>query len=202
MDSILSCVTLSAAPHTRADVPSGVTYVNHVSRFASVAELHEQRVLSINAVNTPNWVWCDDDDPWLWPALPAPSMRVLHGDEVVLDQCSGDTVTRAGRTWDAEMHLHTPLLMHKAVCPTAASKIVAGLLPMGNYWTDHMLYYLLAAWQGATYLPKIVTQWVRRGAGLHRFEDGLGVSRNTVLWLMQNRTSVLAQLNTITLNSH
>lgn len=195
MGSILSCVTLSAEPALRTDLPDNVTYLNHVSIFSDSEGLHAQRLASLEAISTPNWVWCDVDDPWRWPALNEATSLVLHGDETVVENYGSIVNMVKGVDWNAEKHLSSPRLLHKAICPTAATHALLDILPRGNYWTEHMLYWLLAAHCGSVYLPKVVTEW---NCNKHGMNTKVGAAmRNSTLWLMKNRQSVLEQLRSI-----
>lgn len=193
MDRILTCVTLSAVPTLRSDLPEEVVYKNAVSLITSSAELHSKRLNSLKELTTPNWVWCDDDDPWKWPKLTLAQTKVLHGDELVNERGVNIQTTEVGRDWTAEDHLCRPKMMHKAICPAAATLRLLPLLPEGEFYTEHLVYYLLAAHCGTTYKSEIVTQWNCARFGMH--QKVTQAIHNTVVWLMQNQARVLGELN-------
>jgi hypothetical protein len=193
MAGLLTCVTLSAKPHTREDLPEGVEYYNHVSTITNMAELHRERLASLAGVKTPLFVWVDDDDPFVWNVPQSNFAGLQHGDEVVYTNNNQMSELMAYGAWDAETHLGTPLLIHKAICNTQQALRVASKLPQGDHYTEHLLYYLLAAWRGAENLSCVTTHWYKRQAGFHGVADQ--AQKNTVLWLMQNRNRVLGELN-------
>lgn len=187
----LSCVTLSPRPESRGDLPPEVSYINHVSTFNNSAELHRQRLASLEAIQTPYWVWCDNDDGWRWPNDISLDNRVTYGYELKREVLGTINSVVEPSPWSANLHMAQPRMMHKAICSTRETKLLLPLLPQGEYYTEHMVYWILANACGTRYLPQVTTEWNVKTSGMHVLAERSIV--NTCIWLLTNRYKILKE---------
>lgn len=159
----LTVLTLAATP---IDPWNGnFTHVQHISSFDDAAGLHNARLDSIGRVETPYFSWVDADDPL--PTFPdhvsaavvyGPHERYVHGGILTTDQ---------PRSWARNTHLCSPLLIHKAVCSTAAVRDVLPRVPRGEYYTELVLYFLLAHLHSWEISPGFVARWESAAGAMH-----------------------------------
>lgn len=178
---IFTCITLSSEEMQR-DMPSNVVYYNHVRRFSDVASLHNERLNSIKYVTTPYFYYCDYDDPI--PELNiVPKTSILYGDNIY-NQFNIERINKSGN-WSEENHISNPYFIHKAICETELSLKLLDILPVGEYWTELLLFYSLALVGSSEYDPSIKMLWNKKQYGLHK--DVRKAIHNTVLWLLNNQ---------------
>jgi hypothetical protein len=193
MDSLLTLVVLSALPIPTPSLHIGCTWLNHVSTFHDAAGLHSARLQALGRVTTPAFIFVDDSDKFLGqPSLPAG----LHlGDEIIDSPSTSQLQVVSAAPYDAQSHISSPTLVHRAICNTAAAKKVAEYLPIGDYYTEWLLYYFIAAWRGAVLQPGSLYLWKKELGGMHtKVQQAI---MNTQLWLMQNHKRVLKALQAI-----
>lgn len=165
-----TAVILSANPNTQRVVPGAQTLV-HVSTFRDAAGLLAARVKAIDRVQTPRFFFLDDDDdlPIGFETVLAECLStdaaLVYTDEIIRTG-AGDQVRKSG-PYSQAAHLEDMVLVHHlSVCDTAAARIAAAALPVGQYGFEPLFYWQLAK-AGAAYLPRIGYVW-NKGAGMHR----------------------------------
>lgn len=186
MKNLFTCVTLSSTPIGRK-MPEGVLHLNHVSVFSEANELHKQRMLSIEEVQTPYFYFCDDtdDQPNI---LIEPQKAIVYGDNHY-KQYSQPGVTKNG-PWSAERHITRPDFIHKAICNTDLAQKICTLLPQGEYYTEALLYYTLALVGGWEYRSDLILNWNKRSEGMH---NKVRKSKmNSMAWLNTNENMLLS----------
>lgn len=188
MTKTLTAVVLSAKPITRG-VKNAVE-LNYVSTIRTPTELHAARLTALGDVSTANWFYLDDTDPL--PVGLSETKGVLYGDFITQrpDQVYPDVFK--AEPWTAAGHKANIGLIHKAVVNTEVSSKVVPYLPRGEYWTEFLLYYFVAALGGATYDPKLRMPWAVSAAGWHK--HAAVPARNSLMWVMQNGRDALRKM--------
>lgn len=187
----ITAVVMSPKP-MRKNVP-GAVVLNHVSRFATVANYSRQRAAAIRKVRTARFVCIDSDDE-----LPDDFEDVLaeccqldaalvYTDELVIN-IDGKTMRRESAGYSQDSHIRNPLLVHHlAVCDTASACAALDVLPGGDVLLDTLLYFQLAK-KSVAYVPRIGYHW-NRGNGMHTWKDNLRCMVSSSIWCSKNRGS-------------
>lgn len=164
--------------------------VNHVSQFDSAAALHHARMAAIQKVTTPAFVFVDDTDAFFGGSRVPEGLA--YGGETIYAVAADTLEHVTPKAWSAAEHLYQPHLIHRAICNTAAAKKVLEYLPQGDYYTEWLLYYFVAANRGAEMVAGDFYHWAKETNGMHtQVSTAIG---NTSLWLLQNHRRVLAEL--------
>lgn len=142
---------------------------------------------AVGKVQTPYYFFAGDDDPVpLLVPVPTNGAGILYGDFIM--QTGTKVMRRPVGEWDATKHLANPFFIHKAVCRTDYTLLLATILPTDKVWFEFLYYYCLAYCFGAQYDPDFQSIWVRRTTGLHnRMPPFISESG---LWLNANRERI------------
>jgi hypothetical protein len=189
MDSVLTLVVLSRQSTGPCFMHEGCVLLNHISHFDNAQGLHAARMAALQQVATPAFIFVDDTDSFLGP-VSVPKGLCL-GDEWV-DFIDAPPLLAPQKHYNTERHFTSPTFIHRAICNTQAAKQVAAHLPQGEYYTEWLLYYFIAAWRGVVHPPGALYQWRKESGGMHTQVHQ--AMMNTQLWLMQNHKRVLAAL--------
>lgn len=145
---------------------------------------------AIQQVDTPAFVFVDDTDAFLGQeAIP---VGLIFGREKIQARSQNVYQVIEPHGWSYTAHLYQPRLIHRAICNTEAAKKVLQHLPQGEYYTEWLLYFFIAAWRGAQRVPGDFYCWKKEATGMHT-QVGQAI-QNTSLWLLQNHRRVLAEL--------
>ncbi len=187
--NFITCLSLSAVPHT-FDLPPGVTHINHVSQFTTAEELHTQRLAAIMKVDTPTFFFQDDDVPLpnIYPDVM--DVGMVYGDYIKLETVMEIERVTKNQAYNPKWHLANPDYVHKAFCNTRKAQLIAKQLPLGEYWTELLLYYFLGKLHGATYAPELKMSWRLKNEGMHT-KARLSVV-NSICWILDNEHLVEA----------
>ena len=169
------------------EVPANCEYINHVSVFRDQQESVEQMLLAVSKVETPYYFFGDDDDPTP-KVVPTPSgdNGIVYGD--MLTQVAVSVSRRKMGPWDAERHLMNPFFVHKAVCRTDYTLLLATLAPTEKMWFEFLYHYLLAYCFGAEYNPEYEYLWQKHVTGMHTTHPPM--TSTTRRWLVENRDRI------------
>lgn len=181
MTKIFTCVTLSKEP-IELKVPDNCAYLNQVQTFTKDNTLHLARLSSIRKINTPYFFICDSDDP-VPETLFVPHKAIIYGDMYIIEN-GIERIIKAG-DWNSNKHIYNPQFIHKAICNTEFAKKVIDILPIGDYYTDQLLYYCLALYGGSTYNENLIMRWNKFDTGHHRLSKTDVI--NSVNWLLVNQ---------------
>jgi len=176
-----TCLTLSKKPFQRELLPD-CAYINQVQTFTSKYTLHKARLDSIKKVTTPYFFVCDTDDP-MPTELITPDKGIIYGDNYIVEN-GIERVIKTGE-WTSRKHIYYPQFIHKPICNTEIAKEVINLLPDGDYYTDHILYYCLAQCGGFTYDERLVIKWNKFKTGQHKRKTSDIL--NSINWLLVNQ---------------
>lgn len=198
--SLFTAIVLSAKPVTL--VLPGVQVLGCKQVLRSPAELHAARLDALAKVRTPYCFFLDDDD-----SLPDDYLSVL-GECVAKMQAQGAALAftkelvrvyqpgklperyeyeSSSAQYGSELHARTPMLVHHlAVMDTGKAQSAATDLPRGNFWTEHMLYWVLGR-SGAAYVHRIGYIWNRGPSGFSRDPRTLAAQAFSSRWVNQQR---------------
>lgn len=180
-------IILSASEFKPAQIPDNCEYLNHVSIFNDQRDMFIEMLEAIGKVQTPYYFFAGDDDPIpLEVPVPTNGKGILYGDFFMLTGTK--LIRRTIGQWDATKHLTNPFFIHKAVCRTDYTLLLASILPSDKMWFEFLYYYCLAYCFGAEYNPNFQSIWVRRVGGLHSRMPPL--ISNSGVWLNANRERV------------
>lgn len=193
MDSFLTCVTLSSLPTLRSDLPAGVALVHHESRFSDSAGLHAARLAALSKVETECFIFVDDDDPFVTPIMRTEG--IVYGAERITTDHGQISRIEPVQPWSIDMHKAYPFLIHRAVCNTKAAKSVCKLLPSGEYWTEHLLYFFLAAWKQPTEVEEVIYEWIPRPFGCNT--KSYQAMKNSQMFILKNEQLILNTLRAL-----
>jgi hypothetical protein len=164
--------------------------VNHVSQFADAAGLHQARMAAIMTVRTPAFIFVDDTDTFLGrQKIP---WGLVFGAEKIESDGQEQAQAVEPKACSLAAHLYQPHLIHRAICNTVAARKVLQYLPHGEYYTEWLLYFFIAAWRGAERERGDFYLWKKQADGMHT-KVGQAI-QNTSLWLLKNHQRVLADL--------
>jgi hypothetical protein len=166
----------------------------HISIFSGLEGLHQARIDSFEKVNTPYCMWVDDDDE-----LPAGSLELFHRlialmqarsyaigytDSIVRTDGKPDQLDAPG-PHKLVKHYTSSNYLHKAVVMRTTDALKqARALPKGLYWTESMIYSVLAR-DGAAYIPEVGYVWNKKEVGMHRHAQ-MGVAQRAALdWYLK-----------------
>ena len=188
--TMMTCMTLSAEPF-KFNTPRSIVFQNYVSKFDDCAGLHKSKLDAIFKIKTPYFFFQDYDDP-LPNNYPVPEKSIVYGDFFTRYVASGHIKRTVAEPWSESWHLKNPLMVHKAICNTAAARAVASLLPQGEFLTEPLLYFFMCKAYGFTYDPSLEFIWNKSPKGLHtKAEKSIS---NAVAWIKQNQDAVLSKL--------
>ena len=197
--SLFTAIVLSAKPVTL--VLPGVQVLGCTQVLRSPAELHAARLDVLAKVQTPYCFFLDDDDELSADYLSvleecAGKMRaqgaaMAYTDEILRE----DSTTgmrdhrRVAYSYDSDLHAKRPMLVHHlVVMDSAKAQAAAKVLPRGNFWTEHMLYWTLGL-QGAVYVIRVGYIWNRNPNGFSRSPQILAAQAFSMRWINQQRAA-------------
>lgn len=179
-----TAIVLSARPVT-LEIP-GVQVLPRVQKISSMAQLHAARLDALGRVTTKFCFYLDDDDE-----LPADYLSVLaecasrdlplaYTNELV--RYRGNEYVREPPPYSREQHLRSPnLIHHLALMRTKDARQVAKLLPRGEFWTEHMLYFSLAM-RGVAHIYRVGYIWNRSETGVSHWPQALSAQVSSAHW--------------------
>ena len=156
-----------------------------------MAQLHAARLDALGRVTTKFCFYLDDDDE-----LPADYLSVLaecasrdlplaYTDELVRYQ--GSEYTRHSLTYTVGNHSDAVnSIHHLAVMRSRDANQVAQQLPRGEFWTEYMLYSLLAR-RGAAHVGRIGYIWNRTNGGISHWPQTLTAQLGARRWCNRGR---------------
>ncbi|KQV85427.1 hypothetical protein ASC87_06975 [Rhizobacter sp. Root1221] len=185
----ITALILSREPVTMM-LPAGVVALNHCETFTTTAGIHAARRRALARVRTEHVFFLDSDD-----SLP-------HDIADVLDECvaagrplayTDELTVRPGMAplrsrpapYDPVVHAGSPLMVHHlALMQTAAALSALRLIPSGDVWIEHPLYWQVAQ-GGAAYVPRVGYHWHRRMNGMHRASGIVAAQARGTAWCIR-----------------
>lgn len=193
---MITALVLSPEPiPVPPSLPAGVCMLNHCERFTTTEGIHRARRRAMAKVPT-EWVfWLDSDDE-----LPADAAGVLddaiatgapliYTDEEIVEP--GKPPRRVVRgDYSTERHAVAPMLVHHlAVMRTDAALDALRVIPVGNLWIEHLLYWQIGR-RGAAYMPRVGYRWHKGATGMHRAPGTLTAQVLASAWCVREMMGV------------
>lgn len=177
----LTIVTRSMKPFDR-EVPSGASYVNHVSVWDyQPEEFAKQTLLALDKVETEYFTLVDDDDP-MPTGMCAPHERtgILYGTSTNVSPFGSRVVVNDD--WSPHKQIHQYTTYHKPMFATWAYQLVRSHLPPTRLAELTISYYMGSLF-GVSHDPDYKPIWVIHKGGMH---GRIGGYNETVKWLHCN----------------
>lgn len=197
--SLFTAIVLSAKPVTLQI--AGVVVLGCTQILRSPAELHSARLDALAKVQTPYCFFLDDDDELTDDYLSvleecrskmlAQGAAMAYTDEILREASTTGMRDhrRVAYSYDSDLHAKKPMLVHHlVVMDSAKAQATARVLPRGNFWTEHMLYWKLGL-QGAVYVIRVGYIWNRNPKGFSRSPQILAAQSFSMRWVNQQRCS-------------
>lgn len=194
----LTALVLSPEPvAVPPSLPAGVCMLNHCERFTTTEGIHMARRRAMAKVFT-EWVfWLDSDDE-----LPPDAASVLeqcigagrplaYTDEIVIHP-DGRRQLRRSHAHNLAAHAVSPMLVHHlAVMRTEHALEALEVIPTGDVWIEHPLFWQMAR-RGAAYIPRVGYHWHKGETGMHRAPGILAAQVRGARWCVAELGDPLA----------
>jgi hypothetical protein len=184
----VTAVVLSPDP-VAMQVPEGVAVLNHCERFDSTAGIGAARRRALARVRTP-WVFFLDSDDELpddagdvLAECVGAGAALVYTDELVLRE-GAPPQRRRSAPYCPALHAVSPLMVHHlAVMRTGAALAALEVVPAGELWLEHALFWQVAR-GGAAYVPRVGYHW-RPGGGMHRARGIVAAQARALSWCVR-----------------
>lgn len=185
----ITALILSRAPVTMT-LPAGVVALNHCETFATTAGIHAARRRALARVRTDHVFFLDSDDslpPDIGDVLDecvAAGRALVYTDELII-RPGEESLRSKPAPYDPVVHAGSPLMVHHlALMQTAAALSALRLIPSGDVWIEHPLYWQVAQ-GGAAYVPRVGYHWHRRMTGMHRANGIVAAQARGMAWCIR-----------------
>lgn len=166
--------------HITSKLDSNVSKtIEHVSVFTDQEDETYQRIQAINNIETPYFMFVDNDDELLDGAssiiskmisdLDTTKYSIAYCDHVVNDTSADTpvkTVVSVGKYDEAKAMTNLGYLHHGVIVRTKDAKRLVNSLPNKGYHLQPVLYTALAR-TGTVYINGAFYQWNKKSTGLH-----------------------------------
>lgn len=181
--STYTAIILSENPTTKT-LPLDVAVVNEVSTFTNLAGDYAARLRAIKRVQTSHFFFIDEDDPYVHQCWASPTLTI--GTEYWESPELKFNLVRKPPMYKSADHLCSPQYVHNATCvnTAAALSVLARMPSEGEYYFQHMFYFILAKEAPPHIEPRLVYKWQVTKEGMNA--KARVAIENTKQWLSTN----------------